>query len=93
MNPEKIWSSIEVLNLYTEMRGIESNTHRFIFRLKQDMEDEIMFLTFPGTATIIMLKDKTESILKLEKDNDKDNSFAQINLVAKKIISETKALN
>ena len=49
------------------MGGIESNKHRFIFRLKRDMEDKVMFLTFPGIATIIMLKDKAESILKLEK--------------------------
>ena len=75
------------------MGGIESNRHRFIFRLKQDMDDEIMFSTSPGTATIITLKDKAKSILKLEKDNDEDNSFAQINFVAKKIVSETKVLN
>ena len=56
------------------------------------MEDKIIFLTSPGTATIIMLKDKAESILKLEKDNDEDNSFAQINFVAKKIVSEIKAM-
>ena len=39
------------------------------------------------------LKDKAESIPKLEMDNDEDNSFAQINFMAKKIVSETKALN
>ena len=75
------------------MGEIESNRHRFIFRLKQGMEDEIMFLASPRIATITILKDKAKSILKLEKDNDEDNSFAQINFVAKKIVSETKALN
>ena len=40
-----------------------------------------------------MLKDKAESILKLEKDNDEDNSFARINFMAKKTLSEKKALN
>ena len=73
------------------MGGIESNGHVFMFRLKQDMKDEIMFLISPGTATNIMLTDKAESILKFEKDNDEDNSFAQINFVAKKIVSKTKS--
>ena len=75
------------------MGEIKSNRHIFTFRLKQNMKDEIMLLTSQGIATIFMLKDKAESILKLEKDNDEDNSFAQINFVAKKIVSETKALN
>ena len=85
-----VCSSIEVHNLSFEIGGIESNRHRFIFRLKQDMEGKIMFLTSPGTATIIMLKDKAESTLKLEKDNGEGNSFAQINFAAEKIFSETK---
>lgn len=94
LNPKKISiekSSIEVHTLYIKMGGIESNGHVFMFRLKQDMKDEIMFLISPGTATNIMLTDKAESILKFEKDNDEDNSFAQINFVAKKIVSKTKS--
>ena len=93
LNPESIWNSTEVHTLYIEMEGIESNIHRFILEKKQDTDDGIMFLISPGIATIIMLKHKAESILKLEKDNDEDNSFAQINFAAKPIVSETKALN
>ena len=73
------------------MGEIDSNRYRFIF--KKDMEDEIMFLTSPGTATIIILKDKAESVLKLDNHKDEANWFAQINFVAKKTVSEAKALN
>ena len=57
LNPEKIWSSGEVHTLYIKMGRNESNRHRFISRLKQNMENEITFLTSPGTAAIIMSKD------------------------------------
>ena len=76
LNPEKIWSSIEFHTSYIEMGGIESDRLRFIFRLKQDMEGEMISLKSPGTATIIMLKDIAEIMRKLAKDNDENNSFA-----------------
>ena len=76
LNPEKIWSSIEFHTSYIEIGGIESDRLRFIFRLKQDMEGEMISLKSPGTATIIMLKDIAEIMRKLAKDNDENNSFA-----------------
>ena len=39
----------------------------------------------------IMLKGKAKSILKLKKNKDKENLFAQVNFVT--IVSETKDLN
>lgn len=77
LNAEKIWSSIEFHTLYIEMGGIESDRLRIIFRLKQDLEGEMISLKSPGTATIIMLKDIAEIIRRLAKDNDENNSFVK----------------
>ncbi|XP_066930028.1 uncharacterized protein [Clytia hemisphaerica] len=90
-DPEKVWNSIEIHNLHIDNGGTESNRSRFMLKLKEEMKDEVFLLSSPGTATIVMLKTKAETILKLENDDEQDY-HVQMKSIAEKIVKETKSL-
>ena len=62
---DKIWSSTELLHLYKEKGGNESNTTRLVNRIFDFMTDELYTFKSPGLATIIMHKKKASQILKV----------------------------
>ena len=55
------------------------------------MKYEVFLLSSPGTATIVMLKTKAETILKLENDDEQDY-HVQMKSIAERIVKETKSL-
>ena len=70
--------------MYVQFGGTETNRSRFMVNLKEKMKDEIVLLSSPGTATIVMSKAKAESVLKLEKD-DNQNDYLNIKSIADRI--------
>ena len=63
-----------------------------MLKLKEKMKDEVVLLSSPGAATIVMLKTKAETILKLESDDEQDY-HVQLKSIADRIVKETKSLN
>ena len=73
--PDKIWTSIELHELYKENRGEENKRSRFLTKLIAHFENEFYHFTSPGLAGIVMLKGKTFSMFKTvsEDHNDDDD--------------------
>ena len=63
--PDRMWTSTELLEAYKRKGGTESNNTRFVNRIKQYLNDEIYCFMSPGIATIIMHKHKASTIFKV----------------------------
>ena len=86
-----MWNSCELLEEYRNKGGTESNTTRFVARIEEYMKEEIYCFSSPGIATIIMLKKKASTLLKLVSNKEEDESLETVK-IAKQIKSEVKGV-
>ena len=88
----RVWSSVELHTLYKEKGGVDCNRSRLLNSLKEIMGDEIMILSSPGVATMLISKSKATIVLRLD-EVDQDDFDLQVKAVAGKIPAETKTLS
>ena len=82
--PDKIWSTPELHELYIHHGGTEGNRYRFSCRFTQLMQSNILAFTSPGIASVFMLKSKASSLIPLIEDEME----IHIKAVAKRIKTE-----
>ena len=88
---EKIWNSTELLSEYKMTGGTETNTTRFVQRIKEHLKEQIYCFKSPGLASLIMHKEKASSIMKVVAEKEEDE-HADIEKVSKQIKQELKDL-
>ena len=76
---------------YRKAGGTETNTTRFIQRIKEYIKDEIYCFKASGVASLIMQKEKASTILKLV-SNEEEDDYLEIEKVSKQIKEEIKSL-
>ena len=85
---ERMWSSVELHNMYTDNGGTKLSRSNLIKALKEQFND-LVVLSAPGYAHVITFPPKAASILRLCYDDDDEELNAAITKVAKHIKSET----
>ena len=69
---DKIGTSTELLEAYRSEGGSETNSTRFINRVKEFMTGEIYCFKVAGLATTVMHKKKASHVLKLVNSKDEN---------------------
>ena len=90
--PERIWSSIELHELYHKKGGCELNRSRFINDVIEQSGNKMYRFNSPGMAVILMHKQKASTLFKLVSVEDEDDD-SQVKKVADKIALEAKKLS
>ena len=89
--PERIWQSTELLKIYQEKGGTETNTTRFIQRIEMQLHNEIYCFKSPGISTIIMHKEKAGKMFNLVQTKEEDDD-TELERVASRLKSEIKEI-
>ena len=84
-------SSVELHTLYTEKGGVDCNRSRLVNSLKKIIGDEIMILSTPGVATMLISKSRAATVFRLDRVDQYDFDL-QVKAVASKIAAETQTL-
>ena len=74
-NCKNIWTSVEVHGYYVESGGIVFSRQALVAKLTKEFGEDLLILSSPGLANILMFQKQTADILKLcevENDNSKD---------------------
>ena len=79
-NKEKMWSSIDVHGVYIEEGGFELTRPRIIEKIKDYFGDEIVVLSSPGLAHLLMFQCEAAKTLNLIScdDDDLDNAIHKV---------------
>ena len=92
--PERIWNSLELLEIYRSNGGTESNTTRFLTCIQEEMTNEIYMFRCNDLSTIVMMKGKAAGIFKLGFENESDDQILQeVATEIKAEIKETSSYN
>ena len=87
-----MWNSIELFQMYTAAGGSELTRRQLIPSLADKFGEELLVLSAPGVASIIVFKHRAPILLKLVNDNDDSDIDAAITTVSKQIVNETKSV-
>ncbi len=88
----RIWNSVELYQTYHENGGNTMSRRILLSRLGDRFGDEILTLSSPGIASIVIFKSRTADLLKLVPDED-DDLNSSISTVSKHILKETKSMS
>ena len=88
-NQESSWNSVEIENLYREYGGYELNRANLVKTLSIHFGDDLLVLSAPGVASILLFKAKCHLSI-LSEENDADKSVKDL---ARTISNETVKQN
>ena len=91
MDPDRIWKSTELCQIYQDRGGTDTHPTRLLRRLKEYLSDEIYFFKAQGISTVIMHKEKASQTLSLN-STDVEDELIDIEKVAGKIKTEIKSV-
>ena len=91
LNKTKIWNSVELHEMYTALEGIDLTRKQLIRYLKDSFGEELLVLSSPGVANLVVFRSKAAGFLKLVPADDNDD--IAVSKVGRKILQETKLLN
>ena len=76
--PDKLWTSVELHELYQKNGRKEKNRSRFFTKLITHMNNKRYVFKSPGIANIVMIQEKASSLFKLvSHSSDDDNRLMQ----------------
>ena len=81
-------SSVELQEMYRNQGGNEGNRSRFITKLKDHMNEEIYVFSCLGVSSIIMMKQKVSSFVKVVSKKDYNDTDSSICVISKRIKDE-----
>ena len=91
LNRERTWNSTELMQMYKNKGGTDSNPTRILSRLEHYLKGDVYLFRSKGLATIVLHKSRATELLKLVSCEDEDET-ANIERVANKIKSEVVSL-
>ncbi len=90
-NRSLIWNSTDLYNLYLENAGTTLSKRGLVAKVAEHFDDEILVLTSPGVANILLFRSKASDTLRIVPDDSDDLSPA-LSKVKKSICAETKEM-
>lgn len=84
-NRTRIWNSIELYELYQESGGTELSRRSLISCIHEMLQPDIIVLSSPGVASIVVFKTNASAQLRILDDTDDDCNARAISSLAKKI--------
>lgn len=84
----RAWSSVQIHRQYTENKGASMTRRTLMNKIEEELKDEIIILSSPGVANILILKCKASSMFSIDAVDDDDD--IHVKALAKKIVSEVK---
>ena len=91
----RMWTSIELESEYRNTGGTILTRRKLIKKISHFLKDEAMVLSSPGIASIVVFKNKANSMLRIqevEKETENDTSDEVLDMIAKSIVSEIKEI-
>ena len=88
-NRDKIWNSVELHQYYVGKGGKDMKRSRLTEKVGETLKDEVIVLSSPGIANIIMFKSKASSTFHVDELGEEIDINLQA--VAKSISNEIKA--
>ncbi len=89
----KLWNSVELFQIYKEKSGIDLNRSQLITKLSEHFDHELLILSSPGYAKIIVFQNQAVSTLNMVKDESDSDIENSIKLVARQISRECKDIH
>ena len=82
-----IWTSVEIYSSYLSFEGQNMSRRTLVQNLSEHFSTELVVLSSPGIADIIMFRSKATALLRIVDENSDDRS---VEIVAKHIVRECK---
>ena len=82
-NVRTSWNTTELYKLYIENNGLLISRRELLTNLKDTFADEITISSSPGIASIVMFSRHAKSILRIDKDDDADETDILIKTTCK----------
>ena len=86
-----IWNSVELFERYRDFGGNKLSRKHLIKKLSVIFEDDLLVLSSPGIASIIIFRSKASDVLRLV-DDEEDDLDAAVTKVSNKIVQDVKAI-
>ena len=86
-----MWISLDLYVEYVKLGGTSLSRKALVQRLLTEYKNEVILLSSPGIANILVFKAKANSILRIQKLEDEDEAI--IHTIAKNIVSEIKNIS
>ena len=72
---DRVWTSRELLNIYNEKGGIETNSSRLMNKIVASMKGELNCFSSPGLSSILIHKNNSSAIFKdINQQNDSESN-------------------
>ena len=84
--PDRIWTTAELMEEYASKGGSESHVSRFSDKIEHFLKDEVYLFRSPGLSTIVMHKTKATATLKIAKTEE--DPLIEMRNIAAQIKSE-----
>ena len=88
----RIWNSCEIYDLYIENGGTSLSKRMLISKLCDIIGSDLLVLRGNGVASLLLFRSGASAVLRLVKNDTEDEDDAAIDLIAKKIVVESKQL-
>ena len=79
--PDNVWTSVQLHQMYLEKGGSEKNSTRFLSNLKAEMKDDICVFSCPGKVSKLILKEKASrnfNLTSFENNEEDDPNFGPV---------------
>lgn len=86
----RIWNSIEIFKLYEGSGGTSLSRRNLIKALTDKFQSELIVLTAPGYASIVIFRQKASDVLRLTPNEDLDDVSECVDVLSKRIKKEIK---
>ncbi len=85
-NPSRVWSSLDLYKEYASLGGTSLSRKELVQKLVAEYKNDILLLSSPGIANIIVFKSKANTVLRIQSLDDEDER--NLRSTAKNIVSE-----
>ena len=85
-NSSLVWTSLNLCDEYVKLGGASLSRKALVQRLLTEYKNEVILLSSPGIANILVFKAKANSIVRIQKLEDEDEAIIQT--IVKNIVSE-----
>ena len=89
--PERIWTSVDLHNIYMKGGGSALSRKQLMSKLKEYFGEKVLILTSPGIANIVVFRTQASTVLNVVKDDVADEDI-EIDILARKVRKEVKEI-
>eukprot|EP00794_Sanderia_malayensis_P004436 gene4436-5029_t len=92
MDRSSVWNSVELFQMYQKCGGNALVKRCLLERIKDYFREDVIVLSSPGLASMLLFKNKVSKVLKLSNDQEDDQQDILITKLSKNICNEVKEI-